>query len=93
MDKAKRGWDPIGSWYAIVATLINPPAIANWMLTRFSNKITFVFSNVPGPKTPIDMGGADSKWFSFFVPGVGTAASGISIISHNDTVKIGCIAD
>ena len=29
----------------------------------------------------------------FFVPSLGNLGSGISIISHGDTVKIGCISD
>jgi len=93
MDKAKRGWDPIGSWFAIVVTLLQPPFIANLIFTRFSDTVTFVFSNVPGPRTPIDFAGSESEWLAFLVPGLCNAAAGISIISHVDTIKVGIVAD
>lgn len=68
------------------------------MLNRYitlwqGDKLSMVFSNVPGPKTPYTFIGKKTKKIFFFVPGMGEVASGISIISHGNVVKIGCISD
>lgn len=93
MNKAKKGWDPIGSWFAVVVTLLLPPVVADLLFSRFSDTLTFTFSNVPGPRTPIDFAGVDSKWIGFLVPGLANAATGISVVSHIDTIKVAIVAD
>jgi hypothetical protein len=55
--------------------------------------MSLVFSNVPGPKTPFVFTGAECTKMMFMVPGLASIATGISIISHVDTFKIGCISD
>ncbi len=60
---------------------------------KFSNNVSMVFSNVPGPKTPYTFLGKKSKRLFFFVPGLGEVGCGISVVSHASMVKIGCIAD
>ncbi len=52
-----------------------------------------VFTNVPGPKYPLDFGGQKSKSMMFFVPALGTLASGFSVLSHDDVIKVGFISD
>jgi len=52
-----------------------------------------VFSNVPGPKSPFTFDSKKAKKLFFFVPGLSQVGSGISIISHADIIKIGCMAD
>lgn len=63
------------------------------MLEDFSTKMTFVFSNVPGPRFPFVTTGKPSKGIAFFVPGLMTMAGGISIISHYDSITIGLFMD
>ena len=55
--------------------------------------MSLVFSNVPGPKTPWVINGSKANRLMFFVPGLANLGAGISIISHADVFKFGCIGD
>ena len=67
--------------------------MAKLILWTVVKKISLVYSNVPGPRKPMVYFGKETKKMMFFVPGIGTLSAGISIISHVDVLKIGCISD
>ena len=54
---------------------------------------SIVFSNVPGPITPYVISGKKAKKMMFMVGGTGDLASGITVYSCFETVKISFIAD
>lgn len=73
--------------------MLLPHKARDLILNDFSSKMTFVFSNVPGPKKPYVLNGKASKGISFYVPGLKSCMGGISIMSHCDTVKISLSMD
>lgn len=52
-----------------------------------------MFSNVPGPLTPYVITGKKAKKMMFFVGGTGNLASGITIISCYEILKISFNSD
>lgn len=63
--------------------------IAMWV----ASKSTVVFSNVPGPKMPLDFHGAKSRGIIGLIPGLGDLAFGISAISHVDSIYVAIQSD
>jgi len=61
-----------------------PCVIGQLILMWFVSKATIVFSNVPGPKVPLNFNGVKSKGLIALIPGNGDLALGISAISHCD---------
>ena len=55
--------------------------------------INFVATNVPGPKMALYMGGQKLREMMFWVPQTGDVGIGISILSYQDHVHFGLIAD
>lgn len=52
-----------------------------------------MFTNVPGPKTPLVFTGKKVKKLIFFAPALGTLSGSLSIVSHVNCIKIGCVSD
>ena len=52
MNALKKSKEPIGLSYLIKVTMQLPEFLRALILEDFCEKITFGFSNVPGPKTP-----------------------------------------
>jgi hypothetical protein len=50
-------------------------------------------TNVPGPQTPLYLGGAEIKQVMFWVPQSGDIGMGVSILSYNGMVQFGLITD
>jgi hypothetical protein len=59
----------------------------------FSRKATAVATNVPGPQQPLFMAGCALREMMFWVPQTGSIGIGLSILSYNDRVHFGLIAD
>jgi len=49
-------------------------------------KASLQLSNVPGPKTKLDLQGCKCKGFIALVPGIGDLAFGITALSMDDTL-------
>ena len=58
-----------------------------------SGQTTATFSNVAGPKTPLNYMGKECKKMAVLPPGAGLISCGVSIISIGDTVKISMLVD
>ncbi|KAI8990101.1 wax ester synthase-like acyl-CoA acyltransferase domain-containing protein [Pilobolus umbonatus] len=52
-----------------------------------------VFTNVPGPTTPITFAGEEIREYRSFPPQVGKGTLGIALMSYNGKVSIGAITD
>lgn len=56
-------------------------------------KATAIVTNVPGPRQPVRLAGAELARLTFWVPQVGSVGVGISILSYAGTVSIGVATD
>ncbi len=78
----------------LLATVGMAPAVVQQSaLEMFSNKATTVLTNVPGPRQPLYLAGAEIGQMMFWVPQSGSIGMGISILSYNDQVFCGVITD
>ena len=70
-----------------------PATAAEPMIALFSAKASLVASNLPGPRTEIQIAGAAVSQVMFWVPQAGDIGIGISMLSYNNRVHFGVIAD
>jgi diacylglycerol O-acyltransferase / wax synthase len=70
-----------------------PATAAEPMIALFSSKASVVTSNLPGPATPLHIAGAAVSQLLFWVPQAGDIGIGISMLSYDDRVQFGVIAD
>jgi len=70
-----------------------PSIVGQFIVMWFISKATVAFSNVPGPKVPLNFNGVKSKGLIAFIPGTGDLALGISAISHCDTMIMAVCSD
>ncbi|TNV79435.1 hypothetical protein FGO68_gene2470 [Halteria grandinella] len=70
-----------------------PYRFAYWLLNRVSSRITFQFSNVPGPILPLIYHGKQSKRAWFFVNPAAQQGVSLTVYSHNGVVKFGATTD
>ena len=52
MNALKKSVEPIGLCYLVKFTMMLPDFLRTFLLEMFLDRMTFGFSNVPGPKTP-----------------------------------------
>ena len=70
-----------------------PPIMFTLAANHASGQTTATFSNVAGPKTPLNYQGKLCKKMAVLPPGAGLISCGISIISIGETVKIAMLVD
>jgi diacylglycerol O-acyltransferase len=70
-----------------------PSAVQKPALDLLSEKATAVLTNVPGPRVPLYLAGAQVKNMMFWVPQTGNVGLGVSILSYNGMVFFGLIVD
>lgn len=57
------------------------------------SKVGAVVTNVPGPKKPIYLAGAEIEDMMFWIPQTSTLGMGVSLISYNDKAYLGVVTD
>ena len=70
-----------------------PNLVGQLILMWYVSKATVVFSNVPGPRVPLNFNGKKSKGLIALIPGNGDLAFGISAISHGETLIMAIQSD
>lgn len=70
-----------------------PTFVSDILLKDWADRMTFAFSNVPGPTKPYIINGLKTECLGFFVPGLKSVMGGISIMSYVDRIKIGLLMD
>lgn len=67
----------------------------DWVLKAIINSkhSTMAVSNLPGPNFSLKINGFAFESVGFFIPNVGTTACGITILSYNNKLHFGAIAD
>ena len=93
MRRLKRSLEPVAAMLVShIAFMYCPQSIARY-IAKTANKATVVFSNIPGHKQALEIGGSRSRRMLFFVPSLGRIGIGISVLSHLEYIKIGVMAD
>lgn len=69
--------------------------LPDWILKKLiiSRHATIACSNLPGPNFPIKIDGYKFENVGFFIPNVDTTALGLTILSYDDKLHFGIIAD
>jgi WS/DGAT/MGAT family acyltransferase len=70
-----------------------PQTLQDRLFNLLIHRATAVMTNVPGPQTPLYLGGAEIKQVMFWVPQSGDIGMGVSILSYNGMVQFGLITD
>ena len=84
---------PFALVYFVRGLLLLPLFAINFLLCDWADRMTFTFSNVPGPRKHYIVNGKKAKSMGFLVPALKSLMGGISIISYVDRIKIGIISD
>ena len=94
MNAVKKSIVPFGFLYiAKIIMAVPNQFLRNFFISLVSDRMTFVFSNVPGPQKNYVLAGKQTSCVGFFVPAVHSIAGGIGIVSINDVVKSGLTMD
>ena len=94
MTAVKNSITPFGFLFIAKIIMVIPNQFfRNFMISLSSNRMTFVFSNVPGPQKAYLLAGKQSLCAGFFVPGLHSCAGGMGMVSMNGVVKIGITMD
>ena len=70
-----------------------PQMLQDRLFNMLIHRATAVMTNVPGPQSPLYLGGAEIKQIMFWVPQSGDIGMGVSILSFNGMVQFGLITD
>ncbi len=93
MNELKESFQPILALGLLGAAGMGPNRIQQSLLEMLSKKASAVMTNVPGPSGPIYLGGARMAEMMFWVPQSGQIGIGVSILSYNNRVHFGLVAD
>ena len=88
MADLKKSMSPISVYYIMNLCCWMPDAIRNLLLEDYADKMTFGFSNVPGPKEPYVVCDKKNNGMGFIMPIARNIVGSFSIISHVDVMKI-----
>jgi len=88
MDKMKKSFEPFAWMYVTKLTMQLPEFARSALLEIFTNKMTFGFSNVPGPKNGFRVAGSLTNTVAFVMPVGKTIPGSIGILSNLNNVKV-----
>jgi WS/DGAT/MGAT family acyltransferase len=93
MQALKGSHQPLATLGLLAAVGSLPAAVEDPALALFSAKASLVFSNVPGPRQQLYMGGAPVSQLLFWVPQAGNIGVGVSALTYHDQLQFGVLAD
>ena len=93
MNQLKQSRQAIVAFGLLAALGMAPAPAQEVALELFSRKATAVATNVPGPQQQLFLAGCPINELMFWVPQTGSIGLGISILSYNNRVHFGLIAD
>jgi diacylglycerol O-acyltransferase / wax synthase len=93
MTELKTGYQAFLSFGVLGLVGATPKPVQTQVLDILARKASAVMTNVPGPQTPLYVGGAKVKQMLFWVPQSGDIGLGVSILSYNGGVQFGVITD
>jgi diacylglycerol O-acyltransferase / wax synthase len=93
MDEIKHSPEG-GLSYGILGVLgMTPPQVERRLLDVFSDKVTMVLTNVPGPTERVYFAGTPVAGVTGWVPAAGNIGVGVSIFSYDGKVTVGLRVD
>ena len=93
MRALKDSYQPVLALGLLAAMGAGPKILQETLLTTLARNATAVMTNVPGPQTPLWLGGARLDGLMFWVPQSGDIGLGVSILSYGGEVRFGVAAD
>ncbi len=93
MQALKKSAQPLMSLWLLLGLGLLPKAIETEAIDIFTRKASLVISNVPGPQHPMHFAGARIAQQLFWVPQAGRLGLGVSLLSYDNRVNFGVIAD
>ena len=93
MSELKESYQPILALGLLGTVGMGPNLLQQPLLEMLSRKASAVMTNVPGPREPLYLSGARIAEMMFWVPQAGSIGMGVSILSYNDRVHFGLVAD
>ncbi len=85
--------EAVVAYLTLVAIGSLPDRVEDLSTKLFSGKIVATVSNVPGPRSRVQLAGTPVTGIIGWVPAAGDVGLGVSMFSYNDTVLVGLIAD
>ena len=70
-----------------------PLFMRDYLLGDYTNKLTFVWSNVPGFKNPLVVNNKKAKVIGFYPPAIKALIGQFGLISYVDRLKLGICMD
>ena len=89
----RRSQRPYGIYYLSKLMTKIPFFIYLLLSNDTTEKMTMLFSNVAGPKTPIIYEGMECRKMAFLLPSLGKISCGLSLLSIGNCMKIGLLTD
>jgi WS/DGAT/MGAT family acyltransferase len=93
MKALKKSYEPVVTLGLIEALGYGPKILQDRLFDLLLSRATAVMTNVPGPQRPLYLGGAPIDQIMFWVPQSGEIGMGVSLLSFNNQVQLGLIAD
>ena len=93
MRSLKSGMQAVMSFHVLGILGFFPTAVEKFFLDFFSSKASAVMTNVPGPTEPVYLMGKKLSKPMFWVPQSGGIGIGVSILSYDNKVEFGFVAD
>jgi len=93
MDKIKHSYQAQVFFFLLQILGKGPSVLEQTALDILSKKATLVMTNVPGPKKQLYLAGARLNQPLAWVPQSGDIGVGLSILTYNDSVQFGLVAD
>jgi WS/DGAT/MGAT family acyltransferase len=90
----KNSFEPIIT-YSLLNVLADylPKKLEKTFTELLGSKIGAVVTNVPGPRHPVYIAGAEVKDLMFWVPHTSTLGIGVSLLSYNNKAYLGVVTD
>ena len=93
MDSLKKSFEPFAWMYVTKLTMQIPEFARSALLEVFTDKMTYGYSNVPGPKNGFRVAGSLTNTVAFMMPVGKTIPGSIGIISCLNNIKVTITTD
>jgi diacylglycerol O-acyltransferase len=93
MQLLRESQQPLMSIVLLAILGLGPKTLQQPAVDLLSDKATLVMSNVPGPRVPMKLCGVEMREVLFWVPQSGNLGIGVSVLTYNDQIHFGLIAD
>jgi len=93
MGELKESAEPLFTLGLMAAVGMGPRALQQEVIDLLASRCSLVLTNVPGPQYPLYMAGRRLREVVFWVPQSGAIGLGISVLSYDDGVQCGVVAD